>query len=117
VHPAQAGEVFLDTDSSVPPYSPGAGPTVALAIAAGDDSTPVPAIGGTSGPNLSHTFTLHPSYFIQAGDVEQGQMADLSSLNNMQQVTFLPGTFSASWTLSEQNIWMPTNQFAMAGAI
>jgi hypothetical protein len=114
-HAAQAGEVFLDTDSSVPPYSPSGGPTVALAIATGDDGTPLPAVGGTSGPNLSHIFTLHPSYFIQAGDIEKGQMADLSTLNNMQPVTFLPGTFSASWTLTKQNIWVPANQPAMAG--
>ncbi|MBV9444540.1 MAG: hypothetical protein JO345_01365 [Streptosporangiaceae bacterium] len=113
--PADPGKVFINTDSTVPSYNSSTGPTVALAIATGDDGTPTPAIGGTSGPNLLHTFTLHPSYYIQAGDVEQGQMADLDTLNNMQEVTYVAGTYSADWTLNDQNIWVPTNQLVMAG--
>jgi hypothetical protein len=114
VHPAAADKLFIDTTTTVPPYSANNGPSVALAITTGD-GVAKPAIGGTSGPNLHHTFTLHPSYFIQAGDAEEGQMADLNTLNNMQEVTFVAGSHAADWTLNEQNIWVPTNSMVLAG--
>jgi hypothetical protein len=114
-HPADPGLLYIDTDPTVPPYSSSNGPTVALAISTGDDGTATPAIAGTSGPNLHHQFTLHPSYYIQAGDAIQGQMADLSTLNNMTEVTYVPGTYTADWTLNESNVWVPTSQLVLAG--
>lgn len=105
-HPVKNGHVYLDTTAQVPRYDPATGPSVALAIATGDAGTPTPAIAGNSGINLEHTFNIHPTYYIQAGQIEQGQMADLTTTTNLQQVVFEPGVYSARWTLTDNNFWV-----------
>jgi hypothetical protein len=106
-HPVTPGYVYLDTAGSVPPYDPIAGPSVALAIATGPARTPTPAIAGNSGPNLHHTFILHPTYYIQAGQMVQGEMADLDTVTMGQEVRFAPGLRNTEWTFNPDNSWSP----------
>ncbi|GAA1964401.1 hypothetical protein [Catenulispora subtropica] len=103
-HPVRDGYVYLDTSAQVPKYTPENGPSVALAIATGD-GTPSPAVAGNSGINLDHEFKIHPTYYIQAGQVELGQMADLTTTTALQKVVFEPGVYQAFWTLTEENTW------------
>lgn len=105
-HPVKNGYVYLDTTAQVPKYTPEAGPSVALAIAVGDSGTPTPAVAGNSGINLAHQFDLHPTYYIQAGQIEQGQMADLTTTTALQKVVFEPGVYQQFYTLSEDNTWI-----------
>ncbi|MGH3416232.1 MAG: hypothetical protein ACRDSS_07185, partial [Actinocrinis sp.] len=104
-HPVKDGYIYLDTTAQIPPWSATAGPSVALAIATGDTGRPTPAIAGNSGPNLHHVFDLHPTYYIQAGQVQQGQMADLKTTTSLQKVTFAQGVYEASWILADDNSW------------
>jgi hypothetical protein len=105
-HPVRDGYVYLDTTAQVPKYTPEAGPSVALAIATGDDGVPKPAVAGNSGVNLDHAFSIHPTYYIQAGQIEEGQMADLNTTTAMQKVVYEPGVYEAFWTLTEDNTWV-----------
>jgi hypothetical protein len=104
-HAVRDGYIYLDTTAQVPPYSDGAGPSVALAIATGGRGKPMPAIAGNSGPNLEHVFDTHPTYYIQAGQILQGQMADLTTTTGLQEVRYAPGVYEATWTLGEDNTW------------
>jgi len=106
-HPVSPGHIYLDVTGAVPPYSPVNGPSVALAIATGANNKPTPAIAAPSGPNLKHTFTLHPTYYIQAGQMKQGEMADLDTVTMGQQVTFAPGVYNSAWTFNPDNSWSP----------
>jgi hypothetical protein len=105
-HAVKDGYIFLDTSASVPRYTTEGGPSVALAIAVGDHGTPSPAVAGNSGLNLAHEFIVHPTYFIRAGQMELGQMADLSTTTGLQKVAFEPGVYQAYWTLTEDNTWV-----------
>lgn len=113
-NPVRPGHVFLNTTAQVPPYSAVSGPSVALAIATGDSNTPTPAVAGGSGPNLQHEFDLHPTYYIAAGNIIQGTMADMDTVTKMQEVEYKPGIFAAAWTLTDQNIWIPGKVPALA---
>lgn len=108
-HPVSPGKLYIDTAGNVPHYTPDGGPSVALAIYGGVDSgspAPQPTIVGSSGPNLHHKFTLHPTYYIDAGSTQQGVMVDLDTVTNMQKVVYAAGVFDADWTLNEQNEWV-----------
>jgi hypothetical protein len=105
-HPVAPGRVFLDTTSTVPRWSSDKGPSVALAIATAD-GTPVPAIAGNSGPNLHHMFDLHPTYYLRAGQIEQGVMADLDTVTDGQKVVFVKGARYAAYIFNEDNQWVP----------
>lgn len=104
-HPVSPGRLYLDSTGAVPEWSANAGPSVALAIATGASNTPTPAIAGNSGPNLRHTFTLHPTYYVRAGQIEQGQLADMDTVTKGQKVVFDPGVHTASWVFNPDNTW------------
>ncbi|GAA3162330.1 MULTISPECIES: hypothetical protein [Streptomyces] len=108
-HPVKPGEVYINTSATVPPWTLDAGPSVGLAISGGESGqtpTMAPAIVGNSGPNLVHTFDLHPTYYIDAGNIVQGAMADLDTVTQYQQVTYGSGVFAAEWTLDKSNNWV-----------
>jgi hypothetical protein len=113
-NPVKPGYVYLNTTGQVPPYSTVSGPSVALAIATGDSNTPTPAVAGPSGPNLQHMFDLHPTYYIAAGNIIQGTMADMDTVTKMQKVEYKSGVYAAAWTLNDQNVWVPGKVPALA---
>jgi len=104
--PVVPGEVFMETTSTVPHWSQDKGPSVALAIATGDGKL-VPAIAGNSGPNLTHKFDLHPTYYLRAGDITVGVMADLDTVTDGQKVVFAGGSRYAAYIFNEDNEWVP----------
>ncbi|MEU5696453.1 hypothetical protein [Actinosynnema sp. NPDC020468] len=58
-----------------------------------------------AGPNLTQTFTLHPTYFIDAGNYVQGQMVDGSSATTYQELEFAGGVTELTVTLNPDNTW------------
>ncbi|HKE73449.1 MAG TPA: hypothetical protein VKB57_07525 [Acidimicrobiales bacterium] len=58
-----------------------------------------------AGPNLTQTFTLHPTYFIDAGNYVAGQMVDGSSVSQFQELQYLDGNTALTATLNQDNTW------------
>ena len=64
-----------------------------------------PACATDAGPNLGQTYTLHPTYYIDAGDYVQGQMVDGSSVTAYQKLVYAAGSTSLTATLGVENTW------------
>ncbi len=68
-------------------------------------------LGGSSacatnaGPNLYQTFTLHPTYYIDAGDYVKGQMVDGTSVAAYQELAFTNGNTALTAVLNQDNTW------------
>jgi rhizosphere induced protein len=62
-----------------------------------------------AGPNLFQTFTLHPTYYIDAGDYVKGQMVDGDSVTAFQELEFSGGSTALTATLNEDNTWTVGN--------
>jgi hypothetical protein len=67
------------------------------------NGSPVCAVD--AGPSLDQTFTLHPTYYIDAGIYRQGQMIDVSTVTKFQEVTYENGATALTVTLSSENTW------------
>jgi hypothetical protein len=101
------GKLTVNDTTSIPPYDEQPS-TIALAIAGGGTDTglqPLPAIGDFAGPNMHQIFTLHPTYFVAAGNFKQGQMVDLNNVTNVYPVSYTGGQTDASVYLDDSNKW------------
>lgn len=58
-----------------------------------------------AGPNLNQTFTLHPTYYINAGQYVKGQMVDGSSVAAFQELKYEGRNRSLTATLGPDNTW------------
>jgi hypothetical protein len=56
-------------------------------------------------PNVGAVFTPHPEYWIGFGFFKQGQVLDIQSLVNAQQVPFSANVFQMTATLDSGNNW------------
>ncbi|NDL56014.1 hypothetical protein [Phytoactinopolyspora mesophila] len=85
-----------------------------------DPTVPVPSVQASSvaitldgdsvcatnaGPNLTQTFTLHPTYYIDAGNYVKGQMVDGSSVTSFQTLEYSGGNTALTATLNPDNTW------------
>jgi hypothetical protein len=63
-------------------------------------------------PNLTLTFTPHPTYWIAFGNYMTGQVLNIQSMTNPQEVVFPPGVKVMSAVLNPDNTWtvMPISQ-------
>lgn len=68
-----------------------------------------PACVTDAGPNLNQTFTLHPTYFIDAGNYVRGQMVDGSSVTAFQELAYTNGNTALTVTLNPDNTWSVQN--------
>jgi hypothetical protein len=60
-----------------------------------------------AGPNLTHTFTPTPTYYIAAGtDVRVGTILDITTVNPNQQVIFPDNIYALSYELGTDNKWV-----------
>lgn len=64
-----------------------------------------PALAVNAGPNLHQTFTLHPTYYIDAGQYVQGQMVDGDSVTDFQELVYEAPNTALTATLTAQNTW------------
>lgn len=61
-----------------------------------------------AGPNLTHTFTPTPTYWIAAGtNVQVGTVMDITTVNQNTQVIFPPNVYSLTYNLNQSNQWVP----------
>jgi hypothetical protein len=58
-----------------------------------------------AGPNLLHSFTLHPTYYIDAGNYVNGQMVDVDAVTAFQELAYEGGNTALTATLSPDNTW------------
>ena len=58
-----------------------------------------------AGPNLTHTFTLHPTYYIDAGDYTKGQMVDSATVSSFQTLEYSGGNTTLAVTFNRDNTW------------
>jgi rhizosphere induced protein len=58
-----------------------------------------------AGPDLHQTFTLHPTYYIEAGEYVKGQMFDQSSVTGFQELTYEDGITALTATLQADETW------------
>lgn len=59
-----------------------------------------------AGPNLIHTFTPTPSYFVGAGqDIQIGTVLDIETITQTSEVLFPLNNFNAIATLGQNNLW------------
>lgn len=69
-----------------------------------------------AGPNLTQTFTTHPTYYIDAGRYTKGQMVDASSVTRFQELSFTNGETALTAILQKDNTWRvePTGNVDLA---
>ncbi|HEX6524997.1 MAG TPA: hypothetical protein VF070_34090 [Streptosporangiaceae bacterium] len=58
-----------------------------------------------AGPNLEQTFTLHPTYYINAGNYVAGQMVDVDSVTSFQKLVYSGTNTALTATLNPDNTW------------
>jgi hypothetical protein len=56
-------------------------------------------------PNTNLTFSPHPSYYLAYGNYEQGEVLDISSINNPLKLNYPTGVYSLTVTLNADNTW------------
>jgi hypothetical protein len=64
-----------------------------------------PACVLDAGPNQHQVFTLHPTYYIDAGNYVPGQMVDSFEVSGLQQLDYAGGVTALTATLGADNTW------------
>jgi hypothetical protein len=93
------GSLVINDASSVPSN------TYSVGIGMGSAGTFVTP----AGPNLLHTFTPTPTYWIAAGtNVQIGTILDITTVTQNLQVVFPINVYAVSYTLGASNQWAPS---------
>lgn len=59
-----------------------------------------------AGPNLTHTFTPTPTYWIGAGsNIRVGKVLEITTNNPVAQVSFPPNQYQLTYALNSSNLW------------
>ena len=93
------GETLLITDSPKVPVPSVKPSSVGIAL----NGSPVCAT--QAGPNLQQAYTLHPTYYINAGQYTPGYMVDIADTTSFQKVEFQNGATTMTATLNQDNTW------------
>lgn len=64
-----------------------------------------PACVTNAGPNLNQTFSLHPTYHVDAGDYVTGQMVDGADVAGFMELEYRGGNDALTATLNADNTW------------
>lgn len=93
-----AGSLVIGDGSTVPNN------TFSVGIGMGDAGTFVTA----AGPNLTHTFTPTPTYWIAAGtNVQIGTILNITTITQNLQVIFPVNVYDLTFALNTSNQWTP----------
>jgi hypothetical protein len=61
-----------------------------------------------AGPNLLHTFTPTPTYWVAAGsNVQVGTILDITTVTQNLQVIFPVNVYTVTYSLNQSNQWVP----------
>jgi rhizosphere induced protein len=97
------GDTLVVTDDPNLPIPPAGSQEASCSVAVTLDGDAVCAVD--AGRNLKQTFTLTPTYFIDAGTYEKGQMVSGASLTGFEPLPFLDGIPQLAAVLTEDNTW------------
>jgi hypothetical protein len=92
--PAQ-GNLYITEDGTIPPNQ------AAVGVGMSGFGTFVVQ----SQPNMNLIFTPHPEYWITFGNFMQGEVMDITEINNPGQIQFPPNVYSMTATLNADNTW------------
>jgi hypothetical protein len=92
--PAQ-GSLYIREDNTIAPEQAAVG--IGMSGAA--------TFAAQAQPNMSLVFTPHTQYWIAAGNYTQGEVLDVSGVNNPAQIIFPAGVYSMTATLNADNTW------------
>jgi hypothetical protein len=67
-------------------------------------------------PNQSLTFSPHPSYFIAYGDYQEGDVIDVSTVNNPLELKYPTGIFALTTTINADGSWDDPQSLAASNA-
>jgi hypothetical protein len=90
--------LYIQDDSSIPLPS-----TQPSSVGVTLNGSPVCVTN--AGPNLKQTFTLHPTYFIDAGNYVPEQMVDGDSVTTFEAIRYTEGNTALTVTLNRDNTW------------
>jgi rhizosphere induced protein len=69
-------------------------------------------------PNTNLTFSPHPRYFLAYGNYLEGEVIDISTVNNPLELKYDTGIYSLSTTLNADDTWTPPkSQLALNQAL
>ena len=67
-------------------------------------------------PNQNLTFSPQPNYMLAYGSYVEGQVIDVSTVNNPIALAYPIGIYSLETTLNADNSWTPPQPLALANA-
>ncbi len=91
----QGGSLFILQDATIPSNSA----SVGIAMSGSG------AYACQARPNWQFIFTPHPTYWLTFGTYSQGQVLDITSIPNGQEIQFPTNVFSMNATLKKDNTW------------
>ncbi|OPC78667.1 hypothetical protein B4N89_31350 [Embleya scabrispora] len=109
--------LYVVDDPDIPPFNEqpvSVGLSIALHDGASGAFVPEPAVATDGGPNLKHTFILHPTYYVAAGTFVKGQMADVSTVTSYYKIEYTDGVNDIIVTLDNENQWSQKPQVPSA---
>ena len=68
-------------------------------------------------PNQNLTFSPRPSYYLAYGNYEEGEVIDVSTINNPLKLEFPVGVYALTTTLNADNSWEAPITLAEANAL
>jgi len=94
-HGPRPGSLYILEDGTIPPNQASVG------IGMGGSGTFVMQ----AQPNMQAIFTPTPQYWITFGNYIQGEVLDLTTINNPAEIVFPPNVYSMTAILSPNNTW------------
>lgn len=122
-------KITLDCNRAYQFVNPTQGPDKSrfyLAESPGIPARSAAAVGVTMGgstvyavqarPNQNLTFSPHPKYFIAYGDYEEGDVIDVSAINNPLELSYPAGVYALTTTLHADGTWDQPESLAHSNA-
>lgn len=91
----QSGSLFVNQDGTIP----------SNVAAVGIGMAGFPTFVVQAQANVMATFTPNPQYWIAFGNYAQGQVVDISTMNNPAQIVFPPNVYSMTAVLNPDLSW------------
>ena len=102
------GTLYINQDGTIPSN------TAAVGINMGIEGAPQGAGSGTfvvpAQPNITASFTPHPTYWVTFGQYTPGQVLDIQQITQKAQVEFDPNVYDMYAILDASNNWTVTSQ-------
>lgn len=91
----QAGSLYITEDGTIPPNQ----------ASVGIGMSGFGTFAVQAQPNMNLVFTPNPQYWVTFGSYTQGEVMDISEVNNPAEIVFPPNVYSMTATLGANNEW------------